>query len=231
MKTYKETLDQYRKMHNKETDILIELVKLSIAEGVKITVNDQTKVKYGEVCVILSCPGRYELIHDKPCSGRTGINLGGVLIELNRKLPKVFRSNSSDKSKVIREYKIINASQIVYFDELNGKSEEDDEEIEKVDNINRIKNSVEGSEYFIICGEKAKLAFNKVNLREVKAAFIGHLGDIAINNLYTGSFEYEPGKLVSSIRKPEDRTKKRYELIAECIIKQFSGEKCNESTI
>lgn len=201
------TLDVSTKQEKKK--ILDRLAK----EGFLIV--DDNIQSESNLCIILSCPGQEELIKDKVCAGETGDNLDKVLkfVGLDH-----FRPGVEDKNGCRYAYTIVNAVNEVHFREYNG-AEANENQIKEKSNIDRVKSELNDKiDYFLICGNNAAVLYDliKSEYKDAKQSYVRHLGWVGLRNEYKNS-----SKELSDITKAADRDRKRLELVAEQIKKDF----------
>lgn len=201
------TLDESTKQEKKK--ILDRLAE----EGL-LVVDDNIQSE-SNLCIILSCPGQEELIKDKVCAGETGDNLDKVLkfVGLDH-----FRPGVEDENDCRYSYTIVNAVNKVHFREYN-RAEAKDNQIKEKSNIDRVKSELSDKiDYFIICGKKAAVLYDliKSEYKDAKQSYVRHLGWVGLRNEYKNSY-----KELSGITEAADRDKKRLELVAEQIKKDF----------
>lgn len=104
------------------------------------------------ITAIFSCPGRFEKLADRPCSGMTGRSLEYILEKI------LFNGKRLNRSLV----GINNAWSKVEFFAKTNRSEADDFEILNSSNIDRLKNELKNTKIAIAFGDKALLALNAV---------------------------------------------------------------------
>ena len=167
-----EILNEYKKFYLNGDSIFNKLKTIHNVD--KFTIADSIK-KDSQVCFVFSCPGRAELIAGKPCQGATGDNLNILLKLLNEKLPDLFTSQNKE------DYDIINATNVVHFYALDGRSEGTIAEIKN--SSSKIKDYIRNNKNFkfaIICGEKAKKLKDLFNEKFIETK---HLGFQSINQI------------------------------------------------
>ena len=175
------------------------------------------------LCIILSCPGESELKADKVCAGDTGENLDKILeIILTEEHGILESKEAMQKSHNRYKYNIINSVQQVYFRAYNA-AEAEPEDIEKENNIKRAKENIQkirSLKYVIVCGENADFLYSliKSSIEEgVKIAKICHIGFVGLRNHYRNNCDELKG-----IKSGTERDKKRIEMIAKEILKQWN---------
>ena len=162
------------------------------------------------VCFVLSCPGKEEMINGKPCQGITGKNLNKLINYLNGYYPKLFPYVEKEK------YDILNSTQIVHFDELDGISEGSTEEIES--EKKHIKMYIQKNEklkFAILLGEKAK---SIKDLFDNKYILSRHLGFQSINHIDT---DCNGNNINDYYNTSVERTNARILVIAKEIINEI----------
>ena len=208
---YDDLIKEYRDITNNHKKIVEGILeKLKKAD---ITIKDN--LVESNVCFILSCPGECELRENKVCAGQTGENLEGIIKKLRVYCKSVFPNYDR------YSYNLVNASQKVHFQALNGKTEDDNDVIASEDNIKRIADVIRKQKikYVILCGKKAKLLDSCIkDIGDVKIAYVEHLGLQGINKQIKCDID---GQDIISLPKT-DRTDARLEVIADSICKQLN---------
>lgn len=179
------------------------------------------------LCIILSCPGEEELMHDKVCYGETGNNLDFVLNILTNgnDLIKGGTDSAYNGEKIRYNFSILNASNKVYFREYNA-AEAPDKEILSDENKKRLEEElkqIQQIDYFILCGEKAKLLYTLISSKypSAKISSVCHLGNVGIRNEYKNQkTELKNGMFLSDIEESK-RDEERLNIIADKIRKDF----------
>ena len=195
----------------------------------KLTVTDNI-VKNSNLCIILSCPGEEELIKQRVCVGKTGKNLECILkLVLPKFNEKIIGKSDSSEIRDFQEgfrynYTIINASNVVHFRDYNG-AEARDSEIKNKENIERVKKAlsiIKNIEYFLVCGDKAKILFNEIkdNYPNGRCSQICHVGGVGIRKIYGNSTVLDIGSTIGDLPENE-RDSKRFELIARQVEYQW----------
>ena len=207
-----EILKKYRELSENEDRILQKMqVEHKKSPYTVANIDD----KKSEICFVFSCPGREELIKNLPCQGSTGDNLNNLLSILSNKRKDLFFSSKKD------DYDILNATTIVHFKNLDGKTEGSKKEISKGKiGIEKYIESNPKLKYVIFFGGKAK-SLEDV-FEESKVIESVHLGYQAINQINKD----ENGEEISSdtIANPKKRTMKRLEIVAERILQQIKDK-------
>ena len=168
----KTILSEYKKFYSDSDSVFNKLKEIHKKDPYKV--GDYTN-KRTQVCFVFSCPGRAELIAGMPCQGATGDNLNILLKLLNEKLPDLFTSPNKE------DYDILNATNVVHFYALDGKSEGTVKEIK--DSSSKINDYLKINSNFkfaIICGEKAKKLKDLFNGKFIETK---HLGFQSINQI------------------------------------------------
>ena len=179
------------------------------------------------LCIILSCPGEEELMHDKVCFGETGNNLDFVLNILTNgnNLIKGGTNSACNGGKIRYNFSIFNASNKVYFREYN-EAEASDKEILSAENKKRLEEElkqIQQIDYFILCGEKAKLLYPLISSKyqSAKISPVCHLGNVGIRNEYKNQkTQLKNGKFLSDIEESK-RDEERLKIIADKIREDF----------
>ena len=206
-------LEKVRKLYEDNAALFSALKKQH--ENSPYTVDDQI-VKESPIVFVFSCPGQEELIQGKVCYGKTGDNLNALLKILHTKEPTVFPSDNRYK------YNILNASNRVHYEALDGKTEEDDSFLQDDQNKKRIQESLANCTptHIIFFGKKAEKV---VKIVEKKAQQKNH-GVLIITGINHVGFQGLNHSKVE-IKQGEDPTQKRLEKLAEKILKKIEQEK------
>lgn len=212
-----EILKIYRELSENEDRILQEMqVEHKKSPYTVANIDD----KKSEICFVFSCPGREELIKNLPCQGSTGDNLNNLLSILSNKRMDLFFSSKKDG------YDILNATTIVHFKNLDGKTEGTKKEItkenSKIDNYVKTNKNLK---YVILFGRKAKLLKDIVG--EDKTIESVHLGYQSINHINKD----ENGKEINAktVSDSKNRTAKRLKKIAYDILKQIESKESKKT--
>ena len=207
-KSKDELIEELKKISSKRIEEIISILS-EIHEKEKIIVPNKID-KNSMVCFVLSCPGREEMIYGKPCQGITGSNLNKLLERLHVGCPKLFPFDNKD------EYDILNATQIVHFDALDGCTEGLVNEIEtEKQNVRDYLANNKNFKLAILLGEKSKLL---LELFEGKSIESVHLGFKSINKINKDN----AGKdIMKNYSKSSQRTCARIDVIAQEILKQI----------
>lgn len=218
-----ELIEKYKSLGSKNDECKISILKELDASN-ELYVEDNI-AKGSNLCIILSCPGECELLEQKVCAGQTGKNLERILCNVISCPGKIEAGKSGNgvskypNSGFRYSYTIVNASNKVHFRKYNG-AEPDDESIRAEDNIKRIKEelSEESIEYFLICGKKAKVLFEKIKDLYIDKYYseICHIGNVGIRKTYPNSYLESPKPKIGDLPKNE-RDNKRMSLLADRI--------------
>lgn len=182
------------------------------------------------LCIILSCPGEEELMHDNVCFGETGNNLNFLLNILtnDNNLIKGGTNSACNGGEIRYNFSIFNASNKVYFREYN-EAEAPDKEILSAENTKRLEEElkqIQQIDYFILCGGKAKLLHSLIlsKYQSAKISLVCHLGNVGIRNEYKNQkTQLKNGKFLSDIEESK-RDEERLKIIADKIMKDFSND-------
>ena len=208
----------------KELTQNVQQEKISILSKLKqqgyLTIDDHIN-ESSNLCIILSCPGEQELLEDKVCAGQTGENLEKILKIVTKKIKAIKPAYQDGDGQKRYCYTIINSSNIVHFREYNN-AEPTDAEILCKDNLLRIEKELSNMhfKYCIICGDKANLLFENLNIACEKSVHVCHIGNVGLRNTYRCKYSIGTGKTIESL--PENqRDNKRIDLVACEIIDAF----------
>lgn len=212
-----EILKKYRELSENEDRILQEMQVEHKKSPYTVANIDDKKSK---ICFVLSCPGREELIKNAPCQGATGDNLNGLLSILSEKKNDLFESSKKD------DYDILNATTMVHFKNLDGKTEGTKKEItkenSKIDNYVKTNKNLK---YVILFGGKAKLLKDIVG--EDKTIESVHLGYQSINHINKDENRKEIN--AKTVADSKNRTAKRLKKIAYDILKQIESKESKKT--
>lgn len=190
----------------KINNIISELAEIHKVTPIKVKNQDENN---SSVCFILSCPGRDEMIHNKLCQGETGKNLNKLLLILSKRYPSLFPDLEKEK------YDILNASQTVHFDALDGCTEGDAGEIKTEEqNVKDYITKNKKFKFAILLGEKPKFFKDLFDGKCVQSRHLGYQSINQINN--DGEIN-----IMDFYKKPSDRTNARIKVVANEIIKQI----------
>ena len=202
-------LNEYReKQKDLEEELLPKLIEAHKIERFRVK---QQCDRHTKVCFVFSCPGQQEMLEDKLCAGQTGDNLNLLLSILNKMNSTIFPYLSKS------EYDILNATPVVHFKKLDGKTEGTKKEInENIPVVETYIKSNPNLKYAIFCGNKAKLLIDSFRKKKIIVISINHLGFQSVNQINKDS----SGKIINeeTYENPEERTKARIEKIANDII-------------
>lgn len=163
---------------------------------------------------IFSCPGQEELKSGKLVNGQTGKNLDMMLTILNQKFPEIFPSTDR------YDYRITNSSEQVHYKAYDNRTEPKTAEINTAENLERLKNDIEGYQYVITFGRCASLAAEYAakayDITGTKFLYSQHLSFLSLNSTIKTDIDGNPIEKGS-----KDSTYKRLEAAAKKITDQL----------
>lgn len=142
------------------------------------------------VAFLFACPGQKEEKSGKVVTGNTGKNLDLLLSSLSQSSDPAIRSIFPSSNRY--DYLITNASDIVHYPALDGKSVPSREEMTEEININRLFYELENAQYVVTFGvqarEAARLVSYMFEMREIypRPKFISslpHLSFLSLNQI------------------------------------------------
>ena len=153
----------------------------------------------GEVAVLLSCPGKSEEKAGRPAAGATGTNLNGVLKEMGLSRDEVLIDNSWPK---------------VMYSAKTGDTQPTRLQVVSPQNLNRLKEDLEGRGTVIALGQRAIWAVDaliKVGKldKDVKIARGVHTSNRSLSYSYPVD------------GKGQEASEKRYREMAHFLIEQL----------
>lgn len=158
---------------------------------------------------IFSCPGQEELKSGKLVNGQTGKNLDMMLTILNQKFPEIF--SSTDRY----DYRITNSSEQVHYKAYDNRTEPKTAEINTAENLERLKNDIEGYQYVITFGRCASLAAEYAakayDITGTKFLYSQHLSFLSLNSTIKTDIDGNPiekGSKNSTYKRLEAAAKK-----------------------
>ena len=212
-------LKKYRQIYLSE-DILLEQLRIE-HDKEPYTVKNYDKKK-SNVCFILSCPGREELINNKPCSGNTGKNLNKLLQILHQQRPDLFKFTDR------YQYDILNTTEIVHFEALDTETEGGKDEIDRgVKKILEYVDSNTNLAYMVLFGRKVKKIIKKLNYFIEEKNRVIYIIDGEYHLSYRGLSKINKDIKDNFINKKnypksDERTNARLTVVADKIIKQLN---------
>lgn len=178
------------------------------------------------IAIVLSCPGRYEMIAGYPAAKTTGANLDKLLELLCEKLNRldITRANIT----------ITNSWPHVEFLKLTGRSEPTKQEIIQPHNIARLSKELGNvTDFILLCGNRASLISNYLDIHFCpKFAHISHLGgrgllsiqcDIQGKEIVAAETQIASGCKMNKRTIQHQNTNKRLEVVAQSIFEQLQN--------
>jgi len=131
-----------------------------------------------EIAFVFSCPGRLEKNNCFPVSGATGKAFDVLLNLLKEK--GIIKENFYCRY----DFRIANATENIEYEKGTGKSQANDSEVIKDENIQRLFNQIKNYDRIICFGTKAKLAVSKMKnkLKNQHISYVRHLSTQAFIN-------------------------------------------------
>lgn len=158
------------------------------------------------VAFVFSVPGKAEKAQGRPVAEDTGENLDAALICLHASRPELFAS-------VHRyDYRITNAfAKPIAVSLGNAKSEAKDSEIKESRNVSRVVAELDGCNFVILCGRKAKLLRVTIAAAGRSVIVAPHVGNKGLNTSF-------PTLSLSTGLSTAARRQQRVELWAQVIL-------------
>lgn len=158
------------------------------------------------VAFVFSVPGEAERTQGRPVAGDTGENIDAALICLHALNPALFASVNR------YDYRITNAfTNPIAVSLGNAGSEAKNSQIKEPRNVSRVISELDGCDFVILCGKKAKLLLSALATTGKCVIVVPHVGNKGLNN------SFSPCSLPTS-SSAADRRQKRVEMWAQVIL-------------
>ncbi|SDX92201.1 hypothetical protein [Nitrosomonas sp. Nm33] len=164
------------------------------------------------IAFVFSAPGEEEKRKGKPVAGESGANLEAALVHLHSAQPTLFSSLHR------YDYRITNSfAEPIAVALGHGKSEADNREIQKPQNVQRVLSELEGCNLVILCGNKARVLSQAIRESGKTIIEVPHIGNKGLNSKF---------KISNQIRSASsfDRRQYRIKLWAEAILQAIARE-------
>lgn len=190
------------------------------------TINNRVQYNKGEnispVGFIFACPGQKERAAQRVVAGNTGNNLNLLLSSLSKSSNYVIRSLFPSSNRY--DYLITNASNIIHYPALDGRSLPSRKEYMSKENIDRLCSEIADLKYIIAFGAQAKDVAQALKIEyknrgnassKVFITALPHLSFLSLNQI---RFDINGDRI---LRGDKSATAKRIEVLRTVLEKEI----------